>query len=440
MADALRGGIVINEIHAQPVAGASGHDTDGNGTVAATDEYVELLNTSNAAIDISGLSLFDPGRGGWFTFPPGSVLGAGGHAIVVTGLQAGGSLPAVAPGSLAFNAGQGSAVLNNEGDNVFLLDTATSGPTPQSYVAAVYGTWPALSPYAPATWAGAPGSTAQMPRFPAGLTQVGTGENFGALIPGEAIQRTPDGGNGFVNNQGETPGGDNWGTPLCFVGGTRILTPQGPVRIELLRPGCDLVTADGGVARLRWAGARRMRAADLAGDRRKWPVRIGPGALGPGCPQRAVTLSPQHRVLLRGPVAQDLGGAPEVLVPAQALGGLSGVSRPRPRADFVYHHLLCDRHEVLLAEGLPAESLYLGPMARAAMTPSAWAEIHEVFPDLHPDRPPEPARPLLRSGPVRRALAARMTAAAGSRATIEPPLPDSAASVLRDSPRMRMFP
>ncbi|WP_299751717.1 hypothetical protein [uncultured Tateyamaria sp.] len=55
MPDELLGGIIINEILVDPSGSTANFDTDGNGTADATDEYVELRNVSDTAIDISGV-------------------------------------------------------------------------------------------------------------------------------------------------------------------------------------------------------------------------------------------------------------------------------------------------------------------------------------------------------------------------------------------------
>ncbi len=411
MADALLGGIVINEIHAQPVAGGgAGFDTDGNGTVSALDEYVELFNASDDPIDISGLELWDPGSGNWFTFPSGSILEPGGYALVVVGVQAGGSLPAVPPGSLVFDAGRSSAVLNNGGDNLYLVD-----PASETFITAAYGNWPVMDPTDPSTWGVATGSTAGLAGFPSNATQIGSGEDFGAVNPGSSNQRVPDGGDTFRNDLGATPGFEN---PLCFTGGTGILTPTGQVRVEDLRPGDRVVTASGGLAKVVWCGARRIRPEEIAADPARWPVEIAAGALGPGCPAQRIVLSAQHRVLLQGAVAARLNDGVEGLVPAQALCGLPGIRRILPDRPFTYHHILCDRHEVLIAEGLAAESLLPGPFAREAISPELRAELRELLGPAWDS--PVPARDLLRPGRIKLAIrkaggrAARQANTAGS--------------------------
>ena len=386
MADTLLGGIVINEILVDP-NGANNFDTDGNGTASAVDEYVELYNTSAGPIDISGVQLWDQGVGNWFTFPPGTILAAGGHAMVMSGVQAGGSLPTGAPGDLFFEAGRGSALINNGGDNVVVYD-----PAADQYISATFNGDTLDDPTA--TYSG----------FSATATQSGAGENFGNDTDGFSLQRNGDGGNTFVGNQTPTPGTTN----ICFTQGTLFQTDKGLRRIEELRPGDLLMTLDNGLQPIRWIWARKRDLASLLHEPALHAVLIRKGALGNGLPLRDLRVSRQHRILVQSKIAWRMFDKLEVLTPAKDLLGLKGVTLEVPTQDITYFHILLEDHQVLLAEGTPAESLYLGAEARHALEPAALQELALIFGKdwqaFCQDIPP--ARPLV-SGRRARLMAAR---------------------------------
>ncbi len=139
---------------------------------------------------------------------------------------------------------------------------------------------------------------------------------------------------------------------VCFAAESRIATPDGARRVGDIRAGDLVVTLDNGVQPVRWAGRRRVVGTGLNA-----PVEIATGALGNTAPLR---LSPQHLVLWRSAMAELLFAADEVLVPIRAL--IDGrVVQQRPCAQIEYAHLLLDRHELLLAEGTPCESLLRVP-------------------------------------------------------------------------------
>ncbi|RUS58977.1 hypothetical protein EGN72_18955 [Pseudorhodobacter sp. E13] len=352
----LRGGIAINEILVDP-NGATSFDTDGNGTSAATDEFIELVNTTGAPISIAGLQFWDRGVGQWFTIPSGAVLGPGGHALIIIGVQPGGSLPTMPAGSLAFDAGRGSAVITNTGDNVVVYD-----PTANSYIVARFNGAALDNPTI-----GAAGYSG----FSSTATRIGAGENFGNDVDGFSIQRAPDGSNVFVNNETPTPGTFN----VCFTAGTRIETPSGPVMIEALRPGDLVLTRDHGAQPVVWVWSQSHTPAAFVQDQRLCPVRIARNALGNGLPSRDLLLSQQHRVLVASRIAERMFGASEVLVAAKNLTGLAGVDVVLPEQVVTYLHLLFGAHEIVFAEGAPSESLYLGPQALRAMDAPALSEL-----------------------------------------------------------------
>lgn len=160
---------------------------------------------------------------------------------------------------------------------------------------------------------------------------------------------------------------DNDVAIVCFASGTRIAGPTGaPVAVETLRAGDSVMTADHGVRPVLWTGRQDLEAPVLRAHPHLAPIRIAPGALGPGQPRAPLLVSPQHRVLARSKLVERMFGVREVLIAARHLLALGGVDVAAV-ARVTYVHVLLARHEVLFAEGAACESLYLGPQALAAL-------------------------------------------------------------------------
>lgn len=191
----------------------------------------------------------------------------------------------------------------------------------------------------------------------------------------------------------------------CFTAGTLIACPGGLRPVEELGPGDLVLTRDHGARAILWSGAART-----AGTGAFAPVRFAPGALGN---VRDLFLSPQHRVLLSGWRVKLLFGEDEVLVAAKDLVGAPGITREE-RADVTYVHLLLASHDILEAEGAPAESLHLGPYIAGQLPAPARAEIETLFPALAGTGPhgPRAARRCLRSWEARLLVPGASAAAA----------------------------
>ena len=169
---------------------------------------------------------------------------------------------------------------------------------------------------------------------------------------------------------------------VCFSAGTRIMTDRGPVAVEQLQPGDLVLTRDNGFQPLRWVGQRRLSSADLQARPQLQPVRIAAGALGADGPERTMLVSPQHRVLIEGARAEMYFGEAEVLVPAKHLVGLAEVSRALPEEGVTYVHILFDRHEIVLSDGIWTESFQPAERTLSALDAEARDEVLELFPEL----------------------------------------------------------
>lgn len=199
--------------------------------------------------------------------------------------------------------------------------------------------------------------------------------------PGGASVSLAIAANGPGNNDGNTTVDVTipQGTVPCFVAGTLILTPQGPVKVEDLRPGQRVCLAGGGDARVTWIGGRRIGTRELEATPALWPVRIARDAFGPGRPVRTLRVSPQHRISVSDWRAQLYFGATTVLVPAQHLVDGKAVRRDASCEPVHYLHVALTSHQIVLAEGLEVETLFTGRMALAALDPAQRRELELIF-------------------------------------------------------------
>ena len=155
-------------------------------------------------------------------------------------------------------------------------------------------------------------------------------------------------------------------TPACFTAGCRIATPDGLVPVEALRAGDRVGTADHGTQEIRWIAHSHLTGAVLRDHCEFRPILVRKDALGPGCPDRDIRLSPQHRVLIGDERAQLLFGEPEVFVPVKKLVNGTSILRDDRAPDVAYFHLLLERHEVIWSDGMASES-YLPEEAELLM-------------------------------------------------------------------------
>lgn len=123
---------------------------------------------------------------------------------------------------------------------------------------------------------------------------------------------------------------------------------MGDKLVQSLRVNEDVVVNAAGEQRsIRWIGHRRIDCRRHPRPEDVRPVRIAAHAFGPGRPARDLLVSPGHAICV-----EVLG---EVLIPAKHL--VNGATIAQVEVDEVtYWHVELDTHDILLANGLPAES------------------------------------------------------------------------------------
>lgn len=165
--------------------------------------------------------------------------------------------------------------------------------------------------------------------------------------------------------------------PPCFAAGTLIETPEGARPVEALQRGDTVLTRDSGAQPLRWVGKRCIMLDDPA-DKAFQPVRLRANCLGQGMPKRDVLVSPNHRVLLRDPMVEIITGQKEVLCAAHFLINGQTIVR-EPVGQIIYHHLLFDKHEIVISSGCESESFFPGEIGLNSLEEEARREVMELL-------------------------------------------------------------
>ena len=194
----------------------------------------------------------------------------------------------------------------------------------------------------------------------------------------------------------------------CFTRGTLIKTLVGEKPIETLSEGDKVLTMDHGYQPIRWIGSRKLKSPELEANPKLLPIKIQAGALGVNTPCSELSVSPQHRVLVRSAIVKRMFNTAEVLIPANKLTSINGVDVNTSVLEVEYFHMLFDRHEIVYSNGAPSESLYTGPQALKSLTPEAQEEIFTIFPELkNPDFYANPARLIPEKGKLMKKLSER---------------------------------
>lgn len=172
------------------------------------------------------------------------------------------------------------------------------------------------------------------------------------------------------------------GGVICFTPDTCLATPGGPRLIQTLRPGDMILTKDNGPQPVLWTGHRRMTGARLYAMPHLRPVRFRAGALGIHRPDVQLLVSPQHRMLVRGPAAMALFNTPEVLVRAADLTNGTGIVVDQGLREVTYVHVLLERHNIVFANGLETESFHPSNTALDMVDPVQRTGLLNLLPGI----------------------------------------------------------
>jgi hypothetical protein len=158
---------------------------------------------------------------------------------------------------------------------------------------------------------------------------------------------------------------------ICYLRGTRILTPTGEAAVEDLHIGDLVVTRFGGIRPISWIGRQSFAAAFLRHDPDRLPVCIRAGALAERTPARDLYVSPGHSMLIGG-----------TLILAEALVNGVTITQDWCPAEVHYYQLDLGTHDCVIAEAAWSETFADGPGLRDMFHNRA--EFETLFPEYSP--------------------------------------------------------
>jgi hypothetical protein len=167
----------------------------------------------------------------------------------------------------------------------------------------------------------------------------------------------------------------------CFTPGTLIATPHGMRAVEDLRPGDPVVTRDNGVQKVVWAEARTLGLAELGRAPHLRPILIGQGSLGDDLPTDDMVVAPNQRILVESGRSMLAFDEHEALVAAKHLQNCRTI-RAIDTPGVTYVHIMCARHEVVLANGCWCEVFQPADHSLNGLGNAQRNELMELYPIL----------------------------------------------------------
>jgi hypothetical protein len=388
------GGSGITSLLTAGVAGGKGAEYGGFFSLTAGD----VLKIIDGGVGGSGTSLLGSGGGG----------GGGGGTFVIDTSRPDGTYSQTAlveaggggGGGANASSGGGAGIAADGSTTPGAAGTGNFGGGGGGYAGGASGTGaghPATagSQTFPSTYAGGAGYTNASDSGGyggggGGSAGGGGGGGYGGGAGGNAsgtfglhdAGASGGGGSSYINPGSVTTGhvngvtGENSGAgfvvitaPLCFLRGTRILTPTGEVAVEELRIGDSVVTRFGGIQPVKWIG----RHSHAAGDPANTPVCIRAGALGDRTPARDLYVSPGHSMLVDG----------ALVIAGLMVNGATVTQDWCPRR-IEYVHIELAAHDCVIAEGAWSETYADAQVSRARFDNAA------EFAALYPEHGPAP--------------------------------------------------
>ena len=169
----------------------------------------------------------------------------------------------------------------------------------------------------------------------------------------------------------------------AFAGGSVVETANGPVAIEDLLPGDEIVTGDGSSQPLLWKGRTSLIPGRPGpGGRNMRLTRIMADSFGMQRPLSCVIAGPAARLLYIPDHLRALSGGKKMLTPVQEFIDGSNVIETAPPTPVELFHLCLERHAVIRVGGLEFETYHPGTNAPRTISHAMRSVYLNLFPHV----------------------------------------------------------
>ena len=169
----------------------------------------------------------------------------------------------------------------------------------------------------------------------------------------------------------------------AFARGTVIATAEGPVAVEDLVPGMEVLTGEGRAERITWIGSMTLfppRA--MPGLQDATLTRIAAEAFGIGRPMPDLVLGPRARILVRDARTRFATGTDSAYGPARSFIDGVSVIEVTPVAPIPVYHLVLERQGSIRAAGMEIESYHPGGRMLDGFDPQVTQIFMSLFPHM----------------------------------------------------------
>jgi hypothetical protein len=164
------------------------------------------------------------------------------------------------------------------------------------------------------------------------------------------------------------------------VRGSLISTSQGPVAVEDLAPGMEIMTSEHGPLPLQWIGSYDMSPRDAQTSDRARLYRVTADTFGLAKPAQDLMLAPRAHILMRHAACQQLFNMDLAFAPIRAFEDGMSVISIRPMSAVSVFNLAFDRQATIMANGVEVESFHPGPHAETLLDDEMLYSLLRIFP------------------------------------------------------------